>query len=384
MIYFDNSATTHIYSEALETYQVVSNKYFGNPSSLHQLGESSSQLLTQSRNQIAEFFHVSSQEIFFTSGGTEGNNWAIKGTAFEKMTAGKHLITSAVEHPSVKKTFEQLENMGFETTYLSVDNQGRVNLEELAQSIRPDTSLVSIMAVNNEVGSVQPIEEIGKILQDYPQVHFHVDAVQVPGMVELDLSDNSRIDLATFSGHKFHGPRGIGFLYKNMNRRIQPLLTGGNQEKGQRSGTENVPAIAAMAKALRIRFDDADQKVKNIADLRETLRCQVDRYEHVKVFSPIQGAPHILCFGIAGIRGEVLVHALEEQDIYVSTTSACSSKKKTESSTLSAMKVDSRLSESAIRVSLSETNTLEEVDSFIQAFDEIYTDFQAVFKSKGD
>lgn len=384
MIYFDNSATTHIHPEALETYQVVSNKYFGNPSSLHQLGEWSSQLLSQSRDQIAELLHVSPKEIFFTSGGTEGNNWAIKGTAFEKREAGKHLITSSIEHPSVRKTFDQLEGMGFETTYLSVDDQGIVSLEELARSIRPDTSLVSIMAVNNEVGTIQPIEAIGKILEEYPHVHFHVDAVQALGKVELNLSENSRIDLATFSGHKFHGPRGTGFLYKDINRRIQPLLTGGGQESGQRSGTENVPAIAAMAKAVRISLDDTDQKVKELAEMIKTLRNQLDLYEHVRVFSPMQGAPHILCLGIAGIRGEVLVHALEDQEIYVSTTSACSSKKKTESSTLHAMNIDSRLSESAIRVSLSETNTLEEMNQFIQVFDEIYTHFQTILKNKGD
>lgn len=384
MIYFDNSATTQIYPEALKTYQVVSNKYFGNPSSLHQLGEWSSQLLSQSREQIAELLHVSPEEIFFTSGGTEGNNWAVKGTALEKRAVGKHLITSAVEHPSVRNTFEQLEDLGFETTYLSVDEQGLVDLEELAQAIRPDTSLVSIMAVNNEVGSVQPIEAIGRILEDYPSVHFHVDAVQALGKVELDLSKDSRIDLATFSGHKFHGPRGIGFLYKNADRRILPLLTGGGQENGQRSGTENLPAIAAMAKAVRISLDQAGQKVEYLAEMKQTLRNQLDSYEHVRVFSPVQGAPHILCFGIEGIRGEVLVHALEDREIYVSTTSACSSKKKTESSTLHAMNVDSRLSESAVRVSLSETNTLEEMEQFIGEFKEIYTHFQAILMNKGD
>ena len=213
MIYFDNSATTQIEPSVLETYQRVSQEYYGNPSSLHEMGDITTKLLQQSRVQIARELNVSPNEIYFTSGGTEGDNWAIKGTAIEKERFGKHLITSSVEHPAVYETMQQLEQLGWEVTYLPVNKDGVVSINDLKEAIREDTVLVSIIAVNNEVGSIQPIQEIGEVLKDYPKIHFHVDAVQAIGVTDLPLGTESRVDMAVFSGHKFKAPRGIGFMY---------------------------------------------------------------------------------------------------------------------------------------------------------------------------
>lgn len=376
MIYFDNSATTKIHPDALATYQKVSESYFGNPSSLHDLGETTSHLLSQSRSQIAQLMGVTPEEIYFTSGGTEGDNWVIKGTAFEKAPYGKHLITTSIEHPAVRESMKQLEKMGWEVTYLSVNSEGVISVEELKQALRKDTVLVSVMAVNNEMGSIQPIKEIGEVLKDYPSVHFHVDAVQSIGKMNLELGPNSRIDMAVFSGHKFHAPRGVGFTYVKKGRQLSPLLSGGGQETGRRSGTENLPAIVAMAKALRLLLTEEKQKQAHMAKLIRQLRHEIEDLENITIFTPNDAVSHILCFGIAGIRGEVTVHALEEKGMYLSTTSACSSRSGTESSTLLAMGIPKDIAETAVRVSLSDENTEQEMQTFIEALKQVYTQFQ--------
>ena len=379
MIYFDNSATTKVDSTVLDTYLKVSEQFYGNPSSLHLLGDAPAKLLAQSRVQIANSLNVKPQEIYFTSGGTEGDNWAIKGTALEKKRFGQHLITSTVEHPAVYETMKQLELFGWEVTYLPVDKKGLISPKDLKEAIREDTVLVSIIGVNNEVGTVQPIKEIGEVLRDYPSIHFHVDAVQTLGMVDLELGSESRVDMAVFSGHKFRAPRGIGFIYIKDGRQIAPLLTGGGQESDMRSGTENLPAIAAMARALRLTLDDESMKRTHIKKLQMKIRKHLETKEKVTLFTPENHAPHILCFGIEGIRGEVTVHAFEEYAIFISTTSACSSRAMdVDSSTLSAMGVPKHISETANRVSLAAENTEEEVDEFIKAFDEIYEKFQVI------
>lgn len=375
MIYLDNSATTKIDSSVLDTFNKVNSMYFGNPSSLHELGETTTGLLTQSRNLIAETIDVKPEEIFFTSGGTEGDNWVVKGTAIEKIAFGKHLITSEIEHPAVLESVKQLENMGWEVTYLPVDSRGIISVEKLRRALREDTVLVSVMAVNNETGSVQPIEQIGEVLKDYPSIHFHVDAVQTVGKIDLKLGEQSRVDMAVFSGHKFHGPKGTGFVYVKKGRKLAPLLSGGGQEAGLRSGTENVPGIVAMAKALKL---ISEKQAGTQTELTLELKKYLDTKKNIEVFSPEQRAPHILCFGVKGIKGEVTVHALEKRGVYVSTTSACSSKKKVESSTLLAMGIPKNRAETAIRVSLSEDNTLEELKRFIKIFDEIYHSFKVI------
>lgn len=380
MIYFDNSATTKVAPEVLETYTKVSQQIFGNPSSLHKLGEHAYNLLEQARKQIATLLKVQPGEIFFTSGGTEGDNWIIKGTAFEKRQFGKHLITSSVEHPAVLNTMAQLEKLGFEVTYLPVDENGRVRPADLKAAIRKDTILVSIMAVNNEVGAIQPLAEIADILTAYPRIHFHVDAVQALGKGLAELLALKRIDFLTFSGHKFHAPRGIGFIYAKAGRKLAPLMAGGGQEQNQRSGTENLPAIAGMAKALRLLLNDEQAKVKKQAEIRALIYNHISQYDKVTIFSKLSAnfAPHILCFTINGVRGETIVHAFEEFEIYISTTSACSSKKGTVSGTLAAMKVPEKIATSAVRVSLDEANTIDEAKEFIKAFDILYKRFEKI------
>ena len=370
MIYFDNAATTKIYDDALTSYVQVSQKFFGNPSSLHQLGVDAFQVLTKARAQVASLLSVQPEEIFFTSGGTESNNWAIKGTALEKSVFGKHIITTKIEHPSVLQTCKQLERFGFEVTYLDVDSKGIVNVEQLKESLRKDTILVSVMAVNNEVGAVQPIAEIARVLEEHPSVHFHVDAVQAVERASQLLAIG-RIDLLSLSAHKFHGPRGVGIMYKKFGRKIQALLTGGGQEKGERSTTENLPAIVATTKALRMALEE-----KSVTgELRSQLWKELTTKPEIRIFSPEDGASHVLCFAIKGVRGEVVVHAFENHGIYISTTSACSSKKGDSSSTLYAMDVPTEWATGAVRVSFSNDNTKEEVEQFIDVLHQLMKQF---------
>lgn len=370
MIYFDNAATTKIYDDALTSYVQVSQKFFGNPSSLHQLGVDAFQVLTKARAQVASLLSVQPEEIFFTSGGTESNNWAIKGTALEKSVFGKHIITTKIEHPSVIQTCKQLERFGFEVTYLDVDSNGIVNVDQLKESLRKDTILVSVMAVNNEVGAVQPIAEIAKVLEEYPSIHFHVDAVQAVERASQLLAIG-RIDLLSLSAHKFHGPRGVGIMYKKFGRKIQALLTGGGQEKGERSTTENLPGIVATTKALRMALEEESVT----GELRSQLWKELATKSEIHIFSPEDGASHVLCFAIKGVRGEVVVHAFENHGIYISTTSACSSKKGDSSSTLYAMDVPTEWATGAVRVSFSNDNTKEEVEQFIEVLHQLMKQF---------
>lgn len=377
MIYFDNSATTPIYPQALDTYVKTSQRIFGNPSSLHSLGTQANRLLQQSRKQVADLLNVDQKEIYFTGGGTEGNNWILKGTAIEKKTFGRHLIISAVEHPSVSESVQQLIENGYEVSILPVDSRGFVEVAELESLIRKDTILVSVMAVNNEIGTIQPIEEISELLANYPKIHFHVDAVQAIGKVATEKWLTPRVDFATFSAHKFHGPKGVGFIYWKQGRKLAPLLNGGGQEKNQRSSTENVPGIVAMAKALRLYFDKKIEKPDYTKRIRNYLIESLEKYDQVKLFSEASEAfaPHILCLALKGIRGEVLVHALEEKQIYVSTTSACSSRKKINNSTLHAMKIPDLIATSAVRISLDESNTIAEAEQFMIIFNQLYNKF---------
>lgn len=370
MIYFDNAATTKIYDDALTSYVQVSQKFFGNPSSLHQLGVDAYQVLTKARAQVASLLSVLPEEIFFTSGGTESNNWAIKGTALEKSVFGKHIITTKIEHPSVLQTCKQLERFGFEVTYLDVNSKGIVSVDQLKENLRKDTILVSVMAVNNEVGAVQPIAEIAQVLEAYPSIHFHVDAVQAVERASQLLAIG-RIDLLSLSAHKFHGPRGVGIMYKKFGRKIQALLTGGGQEKGERSTTENLPGIVATTKALRMALEENSVT----GDLRSKLWKELATKPEIRIFSPEDGASHVLCFAIKGVRGEVVVHAFENHGIYISTTSACSSKKADSSSTLYAMNVPTEWATGAVRVSFSNDNTKEEVEQFINVLHQLMKQF---------
>lgn len=373
MIYFDNSATTKPYPEALATYTEVANRIWGNPSSLHNLGSQATRVLEASRKQIAELIGKKAEEIYFTSGGTEGDNWALKGVAFEKAPYGKHIIVSDIEHPAIKESATWLETQGFEVDYAPVDARGFVKVDALANLLRPDTTLVSVMAVNNEIGSIQPIHEIAALLEDRPTISFHVDAVQALAKVATAGYLPERVDFATFSSHKFHGLRGVGFVYIKEGKKITPLLTGGGQEKEMRSTTENVAGIAATAKALRLAMENQVAFVSKTQQMKEVIRKELANYPDVTIFSGEDHfAPHILTFGIKGVRGEVVVHAFEEFDIYISTTSACSSKAGKPAGTLIAMGVDKSIAQTAVRLSLELENDMSQVEQFLTKFKLIY------------
>ena len=373
MIYFDNSATTKPYPEALATYTEVATRIWGNPSSLHNLGSQATRILEASRKQIAELIGKKAEEIYFTSGGTEGDNWILKGVAFEKAPYGKHIIVSDIEHPAIKESAAWLKTQGFEVDYAPVDARGFVKVDALASLLRPDTTLVSVMAVNNEIGSIQPIHEIAALLEDRPTISFHVDAVQALAKVATEVYLPERVDFATFSSHKFHGLRGVGFVYIKEGKKITPLLTGGGQEKEMRSTTENVAGIAATAKALRLAMENQEVFASKTQQMKEVIRKELANYPDVTIFSGEDHfAPHILTFGIKGVRGEVVVHAFEEFDIYISTTSACSSKAGKPAGTLIAMGVDKSIAQTAVRLSLDIENDMSQVEQFLTKFKLIY------------
>ena len=373
MIYFDNSATTKPYPEALATYTEVATRIWGNPSSLHNLGSQATRILEASGKQIAELIGKKAEEIYFTSGGTEGDNWILKGVAFEKAPYGKHIIVSDIEHPAIKESAAWLKTQGFEVDYAPVDARGFVKVDALANLLHPDTTLVSVMAVNNEIGSIQPIHDIAALLEDRPTVSFHVDAVQALAKVATEVYLPERVDFATFSSHKFHGLRGVGFVYIKEGKKITPLLTGGGQEKEMRSTTENVAGIAATAKALRLAMENQEAFASKTQQMKEVIRKELANYPDVTIFSGDDHfAPHILTFGIKGVRGEVVVHAFEEFDIYISTTSACSSKAGKPAGTLIAMGVDKSIAQTAVRLSLDLENDMSQVEQFLTKFKLIY------------
>ena len=361
MIYFDNSATTIPYPEVLRTYQEVASKIYGNPSSLHNLGTKASRILEASRKQIAGLLGVKSDEIIFTSGGTEGDNWVLKGVAFEKERYGKHIIVSDIEHPAVKESAKWLGEHGFEVSYAPVDEKGFVYVDKLAELLRPDTTLVSIMAVNNEIGSIQPIKAISKLLADKPGISFHVDAVQAIGKIPA-------ADYLT------------GFIYKKEGKKLNPLLAGGGQEGDLRSTTENVAGIAATAKALRLVTNKEAYALPKIATMKEIIYDELAKHKDILIFSGKDDtfAPNILTFGIKGVRGEVVVHAFEEHEIYISTTSACSSKAGKPAGTLIAMGVPTKLAQSAVRISLDDDNDMGQVEQFLTIFKQVYEKTQKV------
>ncbi|UFT98039.1 cysteine desulfurase [Radiobacillus kanasensis] len=368
MIYLDNSATTKPYKEVLDSFHQVSTTYFGNPSSIHQLGTEAEQLLSAAKRQAAQLLQVKEEEIVFTSGGTEGNNTAIKGIAYEHVNRGKHIITSRIEHPSVLETCKALEGQGYDVTYLPVDEVGRVSVSDLEKAIRSDTILVTIMHVNNEIGTIQPIEEIAEVCSRYPKLYFHVDHVQGLGKVPLSLE---KIDLCTMSGHKIHGLKGTGVLYIRKNISLFPLLHGGEQEFGYRSGTENLPGAVSFVKALRMTLEKQSQDKGKLADIRQALSEKLRDMEGVILHDSEHHAPHILNFSLPGFKPEVVIHAIEKEGFIISTKSACSSKNKDESAVLAACGLPKDRTTSALRVSLSYSNTMEEIHSFSLAFQSV-------------
>ncbi|GEC92694.1 cysteine desulfurase family protein [Brevibacillus brevis] len=370
MIYLDNSATTRPHPQVIETVRRAMESYYGNPSSLHQKGVEAENVLKQARKVAAQYLGCKESEVIFTSGGTESNNTAIKGVAFQYQNRGKHIITTQVEHPAVYDVCKQLEGLGFAVTYLPVDREGRVSAEAVQKAMRPDTILVSVMHVNNELGTIQPILEIGQWLKQFPKVLFHVDAVQGIGKVPLRIKD-SGIDLLSVSAHKFYGPRGVGILYKREGLIIHPLMMGGGQEGGVRSGTENLPAIAGMAKAIRILEELGSVEMIRLQKLNQQLREGIAKIEGCMVNTPeANTAPHIMNLSVPGVKAEVLLHALEEKGFLISTKSACSSKANEPSRVLTAIGIERDCALSSLRVSLGRENTAEDIQQFVKALEE--------------
>ncbi|GGA20621.1 cysteine desulfurase family protein [Paenibacillus physcomitrellae] len=367
MKYFDHAASTPPHPEVIRTIAEVMQAHYGNPSSLHASGESGFKLLHRAREVCAQALGVEPSEIVFTSGATESNNMAIKGAALQYRTRGKHLITSMVEHPSVYESFRQLEGLGFEVTFVPVQTDGTVDIEAVMQAVRKDTVLVSIMHVNNETGSIQPVAEIGRELkQKHPRVLFHVDGVQGFGKVPLQIKD-SGIDLYSLSAHKIRGPKGAGLLYVRKGVQLFPLLSGGGQEGGVRSGTENVPALVGMAKALRLAKEKEGENIRGWRNVRQRLVEGMASLPELVLNSPADGAPHILHFSYPGMKPEVVLHCLEEDGLEVSTKSACSSKTSEPSRVLLAMGKSMEVAQSGIRISLGDEHTAEDADLLIEA-----------------
>ncbi len=375
MIYLDNSATTRCSEKAFEAMKKASLEDFGNPSSLHDFGYKSQLMREEAREIIAKTLKCDKKEIYFTSGGTEGNNMALFGGAEAKKRRGNHIITSKIEHASVANPIKQLEKEGFDITYLGTDANGLVSIDELKAALRPDTIMVSIMMVNNEIGALQPVEEIGKAIKAFnDEILFHVDAIQAYGKYAINLK-KLKIDMLTVSGHKIHGPKGSGFIYIRDKVRVLPQILGGGQEKGMRSGTENLPAIAGLGVAAKEAYDNLEENRAHMYALRDRLIEGLKDIEGLSFNGLLDHdtAPHILSVSIKGARtkAEVILHRLEEYGICVSAGSACSSNKPAISETLKAIGLDSDLLNRTIRFSFCPENTYQEIDAAIEAMSTI-------------
>ena len=362
--YLDNSATTRCYEEVRDIVVKTMMENYGNPSSMHLKGVEAEKYVKEAAREIARTLKVQEKEIYFTSGGTESDNWALIGTAMANQRRGKHIITTVFEHAAISAPAAWLEEQGFEVTRVPVDSRGNLSMEELAAAIREDTILVSAMYVNNELGAVLPVEEIGALIKEKnPDTLFHADAIQAYGKYRI-FPKKMKIDLLSVSSHKIHGPKGAGFLYIGEKVKIHPLILGGGQQKGMRSGTDNVPGIAGMGEAARIIYEHLEENTSRMRELKEYFRGELEKIDNVEINGPVagEGAPHILNASFLGVRSEVLLHALEDQGIYVSAGSACSSHKRTGSPSLGAIGLSPERKESAVRFSFSEFTTKEELD----------------------
>lgn len=371
--YLDNSATTRVFDEVKDIMIKTMVLDYGNPSSMHLKGVDAERYIKESRNQIAKTLKVDEKEILFTSGGTESNNFAIIGTAMANKRAGSHIITTAVEHASVSNTMEFLKEQGFRITYLPVNEFGVIRIKDVEEAICEDTILISVMYVNNEVGAVMPVREIAEVIaKKKPDIIFHVDAIQAYGKYEI-YPKRLHIDLLSVSGHKIHGPKGIGFLYIKDKLKIKPLIFGGGQQKGMRSGTENVPGIAGIGRAAEIIYAGLDEKMNHLNELKDYMIDELSKLENVRINSTKgrDSAPQIVNASFVGVRSEVLLHSLEDRNVYVSAGSACSTNKHVVSATLKGIGLKNEEIESAIRFSFSIFTTKEEIDYTLDVLREI-------------
>ncbi len=372
-VYLDNSATTRVFPDVAELMKKIMCEDYGNPSSLHRKGVDGEKWVRYAKETMAKLLKVSEKEIYFTSGGTESDNLAIIGCARANNRRGKHLITTQIEHPAVLQTMRYLEGQGYTVTYLPVDKSGRIRLTDLEQALTPETILVSMMHTNNEIGSLQPVEEAGALIKRYdPQILFHVDAVQGFGKARI-YPKKMNIDLLSISSHKVHGPKGVGVLYIGEKVKIQPISFGGGQQMNLRSGTENVPGYVGMAKACEMLYAHYEEDRVRLQELKRYFIAGLQKMENVVINGLVDGdasgagtAPHIVSASVVGVRSEVLLHTLEEAGIYVSAGSACSAHKPQPSATLKAVGVDKARLESTIRFSFSVFTTKEEIDYTLQ------------------
>ena len=364
MIYLDYSATTKTDDEVLDTFIKCSKEFIGNPNSLHKLGVDSKKIIESATKQISSLLNVKEDEIIYTSGASESNNLAIKGICEKYKARGKHIITTELEHSSVDGPIDYLINKGYNVDFVKLDKNGQVDLADLENLINENTILVSICAVNSEIGIIQPIEEIANIVNKYPKCFFHCDMTQAIGKIKVDMSN---VDLASFSAHKFFGIKGIGVLVKKEKIELEPLIHGGKSTTIYRSGTPCLPLIVSTSKALRLSLDNIDEKVKYVYGLNKYLKENLSNYDKVKINSNDKCIPHILNISILGVKPETMLHALEKYEIYVSTTSACS-KSNSKSKDVYALTNDTNRSLSSIRISLSYLTTKEEINDFIKYF----------------
>lgn len=378
--YLDNSATTRCLESVKEIVVKTMMEDYGNPSSKHMKGVEAERYLKEARETIARTMKVSEKEIYFTSGATESNNWAIVGAAMANRRAGMHLITTAIEHPAVLMPMQYLAEQGFRVTYLPVDQHGRISLEDLEEALCEETILVSMMYVNNEVGTIEPIAEAAKLVKSRnPKILFHVDAVQAYGKMAIH-PKKLGVDLLSVSAHKIHGPKGIGFLYANEKIKLHPLILGGGQQKGMRSGTDNVPGAAGLAVAAKEAYAHLEESTEHLLNLKKRMIGGLKMLAEKQSLAPVvinseegeQGAPHIVSAAFPGVRSEVLLHALEDRGIYVSAGSACSSNKKLPvSAMLKELHLKPELLESTLRFSFSRYTTEEEIDYCIEVLGEL-------------
>lgn len=367
-VYLDNSATTRSFDSVGRLVVKVMCEDYGNSSSMHMKGVEAEQYVREARDTIAKVLKVNEKEICFTSGGTEADNLAIIGAAWANHRAGKHLITTRIEHPAVLQPMKYLESQGFEVSYLPVDRNGRIRIEDLQRALRPDTILVSIMHTNNEIGALQPIDEAGHLIKKFnPKTLFHVDAVQGFGKFRI-YPKKMQIDMLSVSGHKIHGPKGIGFLYIDEKAKVKPIVYGGGQQRGMRSGTENVPGIAGLGRAVEEVYSHLEEDVSSLYRIKQAFVRGVTAIPEVYVngLTDTDSAPHIVSVSVRGVRSEVMLHALEEKGIYVSAGSACAARKTTTSATLQAIGVEKALLDSTIRFSFSVFTTMEEINYTLQ------------------
>ena len=372
-VYLDNSATTRCFDEVADYVAKIMMLDYGNPSSMHLKGVEAERYIRYAKDTLSRILKVNEKEIVFTSGGTESDNLALIGTAMAYARRGNHLITTKIEHPAILQTMQYLEGQGFEVTYLDVDEVGQVRIEDLQRALRPDTILVSVMHTNNEIGSLMPLQEIGEVVKSYhPNIVFHVDGVQGFGKAVIH-PKKLKIDLLSVSAHKIHGPKGVGFLYINEKVRVLPILFGGGQQKGMRSGTENVPGIAGMAMAADKMYANLEEDCNRMRHLKQLFIEGISDIPEVYVNGKTDenSAPHIVSVSVAGVRSEVLLHALEEKGIYVSAGSACASNKPQTSATLLAIGVKKYLLDATIRFSFSVFTNEEEISYTVKALHEL-------------